>query len=57
MANLKTRLLAVWVAAVSVSSARLRCWSAMALLDGDFALPIGKPGERQRDNQAGRSCQ
>ena len=29
MANLKTRLLAVWVAAVRVSSARLRCWSAM----------------------------
>ena len=59
-ARSNTRLLAVLVAAASVSSARWRCCSASLarshplLLDGDAALPVGKTGERERDDEAGR---
>ena len=40
------------------ASARCRCCSALPLfvsplLDGDAALPVGEPGERQRDDETG----
>ena len=56
-ARSKTRLLAVLVAAASVSSARLRCCSAISpLLDSNTPLPIGEAGKRERDQEPGREA-